>query len=102
LAEKILLEGGLLVSTYPLGQTLIPQYLVARDEWQSGLSDGVIVVETGLTGGTHATVNFALKQSRPVAILEYQQYCDNNIGNKKYLASPDFFGLKNIDTWLLN
>jgi len=100
LAEKILSKGGLLVSTYPLGRKLIPQYLVARDEWQSGLSDGIVVVETGLTGGTHATVNFALKQSRPVAVLEYQQYCDSNLGNEKYLASSNFFSLTNIDTWI--
>lgn len=73
LAEEILESGGLLFSTYALGTKVRPQYLAARDEWQSGLSLGVIVIETGTIGGTKLTMNYCLKQLKPLAMLK-----DNN------------------------
>jgi len=81
LVKKILDHDGLVISTYPLGTKLFPKFLAARDEWQSGISNGVVVVETGLKGGTHCTINFALEQRRMVAI------CDQipAAGNLKYL-----------------
>lgn len=100
LSESILLKGGALVSTYPLGTKTIPQHLAARDEWQSGLGDGVIVVETGLTGGTHTTVSYALKQLKPLAVLKYGNYCQTNLGNEEYLNDPRFDGLTTPDTFL--
>jgi len=81
LVGRILENDGLLISTYPLGTKLFPKFLAARDEWQSGLSNGVVVIETGLKGGTHCTIKFALKQRRMVAV------CDQipAEGNLKYL-----------------
>ncbi|CAJ1180614.1 hypothetical protein LCR01_12260 [Companilactobacillus crustorum] len=70
LAADIIKNKGLLISTYPLGTKLRPQYLAARDEWQSGIGDGVIVIETGRAGGTNITMNFCLKQHRPLARLD--------------------------------
>lgn len=70
LAADIIKNKGLLISTYPLGTKLRPQYLAARDEWQSGISDGVMVIETGTTGGTNITMNYCLKQHRPLARLD--------------------------------
>ncbi len=98
LSKSILERGGLLITTYPLGTKVIPQYLAARDEWQSGLGDGVIVIETGLTGGTNTTINYALKQMKPLAILKYDEYCKNNLGNKEFLDNPNFDGLVGMDT----
>jgi len=81
LVRRILENDGLLISTYSLGTKLFPKFLVARDEWQSGLSNGVLVVETGLKGGTNWTIKFALEQQRMVGI------CDQvpAAGNLKYL-----------------
>ncbi|WP_137619766.1 MULTISPECIES: DNA-processing protein DprA [Companilactobacillus] len=98
LAKSILEKGGLLITTYPLGTKIIPQHLAARDEWQSGLGDGVIVIETGLTGGTHTTISYALKQSKPLAILKFDEYCKNNFGNEKLLNNLAFDGLNGMDT----
>lgn len=100
LSEDILAKGGVLVSTYPLGTKIIPQHLAARDEWQSGLGDGVIVVEVGLTGGTHTTINFALKQMKPLAVLRFGNYCQTNLGNEEYLTDPRVDGLTMSDTFL--
>ncbi|WP_321381673.1 DNA-processing protein DprA [Trichococcus shcherbakoviae] len=92
LAEKILESGGLLLSTYSNGTKLFPQYLAARDEWQSGLSDGVIVIETGIKGGTNITVGHAIKQKKPIAVLDHRQFKDGELaeikqfqGNVKYI-----------------
>ena len=81
LAQQILFNDGLLISTYPLGTKLFPKFLAARDEWQSGISKGIVVIETGLTGGTNLTIKSALSQQRQVAICD-QIPAD---GNRKYL-----------------
>lgn len=92
LAEKILESGGLLFSTYANGTKLFPQYLAARDEWQSALSDGVIVIETGIKGGTNITVGHAIKQKKPIAVLDHRQFKNGELaeikqfqGNIKYI-----------------
>ncbi|WP_164508312.1 DNA-processing protein DprA [Companilactobacillus kedongensis] len=64
LAAEILNNNGLLVSTYPNGTKVYSHNLAARDEWQSALSDGVIVAETGMRGGTTNTINFAFQQEK--------------------------------------
>ena len=73
LAARILDQDGALVSTYPLGTKLRPQYLAARDEWQSGMSDGVLVIETDLKGGTRIAMRHSVKQHRPLAVIDYRQ-----------------------------
>lgn len=98
--QNILLNGGLLFTTYPLGTKTIPQHLAARDEWQSGLSDGVVVIETGTTGGTHTTIKYALNQMKPVAVLKYQNYCQVNLGNEGFIKQPYFDGLTTVDTFV--
>lgn len=65
-ADWILEEGGALVSEYPPRVAPTRSRFVARDRLQSALSSGVVVVQTGLKGGTMHTVRFALKQKRPV------------------------------------
>jgi DNA processing protein len=75
LADRLAKGGGCLVSEYPPGVAPQRPYYVARDRLQSGLSDCVIVIETGETGGTLHTVGFAEKQGRRVAaILHPEDY----------------------------
>ena len=69
LAERLVEEGGLLVSEYPPGHELRPNQLVERDRLQAALSQAVIVVETDVKGGTMHTVGFAEKQGRRLAAL---------------------------------
>lgn len=100
LAKEILNSGGLLISTYPNGRKLIPQFLAARDEWQSGLSDGIIVIETGIQGGTNITIGHALKQNRPVGIIDHKQFKNGELsfikqaqGNLKYISENKAYPL---------
>ena len=81
LVEKILLNGGCLISEYPPGTQPQKQYFVERDRLQSGISVGVVVIETKETGGTMHTVKYAEKQGRRVACY-YSELLQNAEGNQ--------------------
>jgi DNA processing protein len=59
LAKRIVEQGGALVSEYPPGERAQRHYFVERDRIQAGLSDAVLVIETGIDGGSMHTVRFA-------------------------------------------
>lgn len=75
LAQRILDKGGVLLSEYAPGIKLhdkqLVSNLVARDEWQPGLSDGVIAIETSTTGGTNHALNHAVRTNTPIAVFDY-------------------------------
>jgi DNA processing protein len=67
LAKRIIDNNGILISEYFVGTAPQSNYFVDRDRIQAGLSNGVIVVETDIKGGTMHTVKFALENNRKVA-----------------------------------
>ena len=69
LAERILEQGGTLVSEYPVKEQPRRNHYVQRDRIQSALSKVVLVIETDLDGGTMHTVRFAQKQGRQLGCL---------------------------------
>ncbi|WP_457587695.1 DNA-processing protein DprA [Ensifer canadensis] len=71
LAQQLLDIGGCLVSEYPLGMTPMKTAFAERDRLQSGLSDGVFVIETDVKGGTMHTVRFARQQHRALACIDH-------------------------------
>jgi DNA processing protein len=85
LTKEILEKGGCLISEYPPGERPRRNYFIERDRLQSGLSAGVIVVETDIKGGTMHTVRFCHEQGRHLACLahpfKYSQHPKAN-GNK--------------------
>lgn len=83
LAQKILEKEGCLISEYPINTRVYKNYFVERDRLQSGLSDGVLVVETGEKGGTLHTVEYALEYKRLLACYNHPP---------KYLNEPKTFG----------
>ena len=66
LSNKILEDGGLIVSEYNVGHPVVPSNYPARNRIISGLSDGVIVVEATKKSGALITVDFALDQGKNV------------------------------------
>lgn len=70
LAEKIVTDGGCLVSEYPPLATAQRYQYVQRDRLQSGISDGVLVVEADCDSGTMHTVQYAIKQGRRLACVD--------------------------------
>ena len=93
LAQEIIDHGGVLVSTFSLGAIVRRQFLAARDEWESGLADGLVVVETDLNGKTESALQHAFKQGRPVGMLDHSQCpkiedatkIDQAVGNQYFI-----------------
>ncbi len=71
LAARLLENGGCLVSEYPVGTAAARTAFAERDRIQSGLSDGVFVIETDVKGGTMHTVRFSRDQRRPLACISH-------------------------------
>lgn len=87
LADEILEKKGLLISEYAPGTQLkgreLINNLVARDEWQVGLSDGVIVIETSLSGGSNHAINHAIRTNTPLGIFDYSSRLKEDFFNEK-------------------
>ena len=66
LAERIVSDGGVLVSEYPPDAPTSRGGFVARNRIQAGLSECVIAIEAGEGSGTMHTVRFARDYGRPV------------------------------------
>lgn len=68
LAQQILDQGGAVVSEYPYGTAVFPAQFVKRDRTQAGLSQGVLMVQTDVKGGSLHASRAALDYGRPLAV----------------------------------
>jgi DNA processing protein len=89
LEEEIIEKNGCIVSEYPVGTPNNPFFFVQRDRLQCGLAESVIVVETGLEGGTWHAIRGCLKLKKPLGCFAYKpehysRYPDS-LGNKQLL-----------------
>lgn len=64
--ERIVREGGLLLSEFPLGLPAFRHNFSIRNRILSGMSRGVILIEGRIQSGTMLTVQHALAQGREV------------------------------------
>jgi DNA processing protein len=71
LANRLLEHAGCWISEYPMGATPSRSAFAERDRIQSGLSDGVLVIETDVQGGTMHTVRFARAQKRQIGCIAH-------------------------------
>lgn len=81
LAEEILEKGGCLISEYKAGIGVQKYQYVARDRIQSGISQGIIVIEAEEKSGTMHTVNFSRQQFKRIACY-YNKLVELSSGNK--------------------
>lgn len=85
LAEKIVNSGGLILSEYPERTSAKNSSFIQRDRLQSGASDGCVVIESEISGGTMHTAKFAIKQKRLLGCVEFPNDMDSEkrSGNRK-------------------
>lgn len=81
MAEIIGSKGGLLLSEYPPGTPPSSHHFPQRNRIISGLSQGIIVMESGLMGGSMHTANTGLNQGREVAVLPHSLDNPKGAGN---------------------
>ena len=68
LAERILTNGGALVTEFVFGEDPIPRHFATRDKTQSGMSRGVIMIQSDLIGGSLHASRASLSYGRILAV----------------------------------
>lgn len=106
LAEKILEQGGFLLSEYLVGTRGLPNYFIERDRIQAGLSFATIVIETDIKGGTMHTVNNTIEYNRTLAVFSHplDKQNDKSRGNQLLISDQKGIPLQTKDDidFLLN
>lgn len=68
LAERIVESGGALITEYPYGHDVQNQQYVKRDRIQSGLSKGVVMIQSDIKGGSLYASRASLEYGRWLAV----------------------------------
>lgn len=97
LAQEIVEKGGCLISEYPVNTRIFQNYFVERDRLQSGLSEGIIIVETDVKGGTWHTIQYAREYGRQIGCYKHPPKYESEKktkGNQKLLQEEGTFGIE--------
>lgn len=91
LEKQILENKGCVISEYPVGTPGSPYHFIQRDRLQCGLANGVIVIETGKSGGTWHAINGCMKLKKPLGCFSftkehYSRYM-HSLGNKQLIEN---------------
>ena len=85
LYKQILMNGGAIVTEYPLGSKPEKYHFPARNRIISGLSDGILVVEAKERSGTLITVEHALEQGKDVYSIPGNITSQNSCGTNELI-----------------
>lgn len=96
LAEQILEQGGALVSEFSFGVKAMGPQFVKRDRTQAGFAQGVVMVQSDVTGGSLHASRAALDYGRWLAVPfpteRDVQHAEPKIGANLLLSSGDDAG----------
>lgn len=87
LAQRIVEQGGALVTEQAPGSPIYKQLFIARNRLMSGLSQGVLITEASEKSGALYTANFALEQGREVMIVPGDIFAASSYGCNTFLKS---------------
>lgn len=73
LRQRVVQDGGAVVSEYLPGEHYQKNYFVERNRLQAGLADLIVPVEAQARGGTAHTVRFAKTYGRPLAGIRWDK-----------------------------
>ncbi|MEX0994266.1 MAG: DNA-processing protein DprA [Balneolaceae bacterium] len=80
LAKRIIDRGGVILTEFPPGSKPDAGNFPLRNRIVSGLSLGVLVIQSGIKGGSMITARSALDQNREVFVIPYNLDNLNGIG----------------------
>lgn len=84
--KKLLIpENHLVISEYSPRIPWAARNAMQRNETIIGLSDAMIVIESGTSGGTHACAESALRLGHPLFVAEYSSPAESAEGNRVFL-----------------
>jgi len=95
-------ENGMIISEYMLGTKPDAQNFPRRNRLISGLSLGVIIIETAATGGATQTARFALDQNREVFALPGNVGIKQSEGTNELIQKGEATLIRNAEDVLMN
>lgn len=92
LSNKIIENGGLLVSEYRVGLKPLAHQFICRNRIVSGLGLGLLIIEASKTSGTMTTARFALEQSKELFVVPGNITSSQSEGTNSLIDEmPDVF-----------
>ena len=85
LQDRIVKNGGLVISEHPIGVTANPTRLVARNRLHAALAEKVVVAQCPAKSGTMYTAIFAEKYKKKMYAVAFTKDHEFNSGNKLLL-----------------
>ena len=82
LQQRILENGGLVLSEQPFDMKANPTKLVARNRLQAALSNTVVLAECPEHSGSMHTMRFARQYHKRCLVVAYPKYSEINAGNE--------------------
>ena len=89
LAEKIVEQGGAVISEFPVGMKPTIYTFPIRNRIISGLSKGVLIVEAKEKSGSLITAQLALDQNREVFALSGSIFAENMMGTHRLIQKGE-------------
>lgn len=99
--NKIIDNNGCIFSEYLPFSNIYKRNFIYRDRLESGISNGIIIVEAASKSGTMHTANYAYTQHKPIGVYVHGQKFINykeTQGNRELLKNELIIPLRNPDS----